>query len=37
VADVAERGASQLALRQNIGQGVVKLKVLPPLHENNNS
>ncbi len=37
VADVAERGASQLALRQNIGQGVVKLKVLPPLRENNNS
>lgn len=36
MADVAEREAPQLASRQNMGQGVVKLKVPPPLNESNN-
>jgi hypothetical protein len=37
MADVAERGGDgQSASRQNMGQGVVKLKLQSLLHENNN-
>jgi hypothetical protein len=37
MADVAERGGDrQSASRQNVGQGVVKLKLQSLLHENNN-
>ena len=37
MADVAERGGDrQSAPRQNMGQGVVKLKLQSLLHENNN-
>jgi hypothetical protein len=37
MADVAERGGDpQLGSRQNMGQGVVKLKLPAPIHESNN-
>ena len=37
IADVAERGGDrQSASRQNMGQGVVKLKLQSLLHESNN-
>jgi hypothetical protein len=37
MADVAERGGDrQSASRQNMGQGVVKLKLQSLLHESNN-
>ena len=37
MADVAERGGDhQSVSRQNMGQGVVKLKLQSMLHENNN-
>jgi hypothetical protein len=37
MADVAERGGErQSASRQNMGQGVVKLKLQSLLHESNN-
>jgi len=36
MADVAKRGTPQLAVREQEGQGIVKLKVPPSLNEGNN-